>query len=323
MERKSTRENILNMKLFISDKKLSGGPSVFKNKLIKKLNLIGYSLTHDPNEYADMELGFISFKSEKAKKKILRLDGVYYQKHQISMNKEIAYNIKKADGVICQSSFSKQMIEKMICKLSSRTEIIYNGTDISVASNAIANKRFSNLQFVMCADWRNTKRPISSVNGFYKWVKDNNRHDARLVIIGDFSKYINTIDKDIKKYLVCLGDIKNNDIYSVFKSSDFMIHLCFIDSCPNAVVEGLACDLRVLCTNLGGTMELVRESGVVINCDKFNFKPVEKITDNLSSQIVSNGIRDILRTGKQSNIRPDLDMDVTVDKYIKFMDSIK
>lgn len=323
MEWKDTRWCVFVMKLFISANNMSGGPSVFRKKLIKRLDLIGYDLIHDPNEIVDVELGFISFKSKRAKKKILRLDGVYYQKHQISMNKEIAFSIKQADGVICQSIFSKQMIEKMVHKLPKNTEIIYNGTDTNVISKAIENKRFSKLQFVMCSDWRNTKRPLSSVNGFYKWVRDNNRHDAKLVIIGDFNKYIDLIDNDIKKYLICMGNTANNEIYSILKSSDFMIHLCFLDSCPNSVVEGLACGLGVLCTNLGGTRELVRESGVVIDCDKFNFKPLQKISDNLNDKVISEGISNIVNRGKPSILRPDLDIDFVVDKYIKFIKEIQ
>ena len=46
------------------------------------------------------------------------------------------------------------------------------------------------------------------------------------------------------------------------------LHLCHIDSCPNIVIEGLCCGLNVLCSNLGGTQEIVGENGVVLRADK-------------------------------------------------------
>jgi glycosyltransferase involved in cell wall biosynthesis len=310
------------MKIFISEKKLSGGPSVFKELLINSLKNKGYHLVSDVSEKVDIELGFISFKSKNAKKRILRLDGVYYQSHQVSMNSEIKESIKKADAIIYQSEFSKSMVKSMILDTNVPDCVIYNGTDLNKIKLSNPCKKYAKTQFVMCADWRNTKRPMSAIRGFYKWVKDNKVKDTKLVIIGDFGKYKNEILSDYKKNIVLLGNIKNSSIFPILKSSDFMLHLCFIDSCPNSVVEGISCGLPVLCTNLGGTREIVEDYGHVINCDSFNFSAIEKVSDNISPDIVSNGIS-ILYNKNYNNISSkNLDINQVVDKYIKFMESL-
>jgi glycosyltransferase involved in cell wall biosynthesis len=310
------------MKIFISDKKLSGGPSVFKELLKSSLKNKGYHLVLDSSEKVDIELGFISFKSKNAKKRILRLDGVYYQSHQVSMNSEIKDNIKKADAIIYQSEFSKSMVKKMVLDARVPECVIYNGTDLNKIKSASPLKKYGKTQFVMCADWRNTKRPMSAVRGFCKWIKDNKIKDTKLVVMGDFGKYKNEISSDYKNSIILLGDVKNSLIFPVLKSSDFMMHLCFIDSCPNSVVEGISCGLPVLCTNLGGTREIVGDYGHVINCDSFNFSPTEKITDNISPDIVSNGISALCSKNYNNQNSKNLDINMVVDKYIKFMESL-
>lgn len=310
------------MKIFISDKKLSGGPSVFRELLINSIKKRGYHLASDSSESVDIELGFISFKSKNAKKRILRLDGVYYQSHQVSMNSEIKQNIKKADAIIYQSEFSKSMVKNMVLNTSVSDCVIHNGTDLNKIKLTNTVKKHAKTQFVMCADWRNTKRPMSAVMGFCKWIKDNKIKDTKLVIIGDFSKYKNKILGEYKNSIVLLGDVKNSSIFPILKSSDFMLHLCFIDSCPNSVVEGVSCGLPVLCTNLGGTREIVGDYGHVINCDSFNFSPIEKVLDNISPEIVSNGINTLYNKNYDNINIKNLDINEVVDKYIKFMESL-
>ena len=47
-----------------------------------------------------------------------------------------------------------------------------------------------------------------------------------------------------------------------------MIHIAWLDCCPNSVVEGLASGLPVLCSHNGGTKELVKNDGIVIQLEE-------------------------------------------------------
>ena len=58
--------------------------------------------------------------------------------------------------------------------------------------------------------------------------------------------------------------------------ADAMIHLSWLDWCPNSVVEGLGCGLPVLCSSNGGTKELVQESGIIIEIEE-PYKIGEKV----------------------------------------------
>ena len=46
--------------------------------------------------------------------------------------------------------------------------------------------------------------------------------------------------------------------------SDAMIHLAWLDHCPNVVVEAVSQGCPVICTDSGGTKEIIGEGGLVI-----------------------------------------------------------
>lgn len=310
------------MKIFIDDKKLSGGPLVFRDRLIKQFKKRDYIIVHDPDESCDVELGFIVLRSKKAKKKILRLDGVYYQQNQISMNEEIRRSIEKSDAVICQSEFSKNMIEKMVCKLPNQNTVIMNGIDYELIKSSPVGKKYASRQFVMCADWRNTKRPLSAIHGFNKYIKSYGDTDSKLLVIGDFTDYLEKVNKKILVNCIFVNRVENGKIYQHYKSSDYMIHLCYIDSCPNAVVEGVACGLPTLCTNLGGTSEIVGKYGIVMHCDSFNYTSIPKVSDALDPDMVALGIKKLTKLDRNPEYINRLDINITVDKYINFIETI-
>jgi glycosyltransferase involved in cell wall biosynthesis len=102
-----------------------------------------------------------------------------------------------------------------------------------------------------------------------------------------------------------MGLKTNDQILSIMKACDYQIHLSFIDICPNTVIEGLACGLNVLCTNLGGTPELVKDNGVILDVDEFwKTKYLKKSMadlDRLNSKDVAKGIHQLLK----KKTRPD------------------
>ena len=52
-----------------------------------------------------------------------------------------------------------------------------------------------------------------------------------------------------------------------------MIHLAWLDHCPNVVVEALSRGCPVICTDSGGTSELVGRNGIVIpETVRYNFE---------------------------------------------------
>jgi len=302
------------IKLLIDSRKFHGGPFVFRNRISKALSAIdGIKVIRNHREDFDVELSIIRCLSNHGKPIILRLDGCYYDPSALYQNKEISSSIKKSKHIIFQSEFSMKMINSIIPARAKNCSIIHNGIDMNYISSIKSNPSIEPGSFVAVAKWRYNKRPMSTINGFVA-----SGIDRKLYIIGD------GIDNSlINRYKnVCiLGSKTPEETLSIMKSCQYQIHLCHIDSCPNAVVEGLACGLNVLCTNLGGTTELVKKDGIILDIDRWNFIPKKfSNLDKIESRIVADGIYEILKKTKRAD-RQDLDINLVAQKYADIIKS--
>ena len=61
-----------------------------------------------------------------------------------------------------------------------------------------------------------------------------------------------------------MGNINHRLCLEVFSMADVMLHLAWLDHCPNVVVEAISQKCPVICTDSGGTKELVGTGGLII-----------------------------------------------------------
>ena len=251
-------------------------------------------------------------------KRIHRTDGCYFDKGLsgiTGMNKRIAKAIKKADGVIWQSEYSKKLCRGILKARAKKSTIIYNGMDQSVYDGIVIDKMGFEKLFVACAKWRPLKRPKSILQGFLKADIPN----AGLVMIGDFPKTYRIKDKRIKY----VGQLNTRDTYKYYKSSDAIIHISRLDACPNVVIEGLSAGKPIVCNNVGGTPELVGKDGIVLDIDpplEYRIFKMGK-PDYVDPKIIAKGLHEC--ASREWNIsRPDLDMKRCSKQYYEFFKQI-
>ena len=169
------------------------------------------------------------------------------------------------------------------------------------------------LSFACAADWRTNKRPLSTLNGFLNADLDG----SILYVMGkNFPKKVR--DPRVRY----LGAVSKEDVIGVLKSCNFLLHLCHVDSCPNIVVESLACGLSVLHTNLGGTRELVGRNGINIKFDSWNWKPIKSVRDNIPGDIVTDGNGRLISLKKGKIDMDSLSMKTCASKYVEVMRSV-
>lgn len=294
-------------------KERPSGPNMFMSRLIKCLESNhGVVFT---NKKPHIALGVI-FLPQKGAKRIVRVDGCYYNKAYMSggINKAVFNAINKADGVIFQSEFSKKMCLKMLGAKPKLNTVIYNGVDQNWISNIAFNKEYADSKiFIATASWRNSKRPKSIVKSF---IHANIPH-SRLLMIGKIDKKIN------HPAVNYLGKRSSEDIISLLKNSNALIHLCKIESCSNSIIEALSCGIPVVCNNIGGSPELVKNDGIILKCDEpFDFKFIdEKNVDNLDVDIVADGLKKVLNKDWKIS-RPDLDINICAEQYYKFFEMV-
>lgn len=319
----------MSIRLLIQTGKFKGGPNIFRSRLSKCLERdYDIKVVNNIGDKFDIELAFIRRTQKHGKPYLLRASSCYYfNKYKPWNNKPIAKAIDKSDHAIFQSKFAYKLLNRVL-RLESRKlvkqgySIIYNGIDLDYIDDIEPDKSIIPGSFLTCARWDPNKRPLSTIKGFIK--AKTGRHLYIIGGVGVEGKGKNLGTKYGKKseYIHFLGEKTNREVISIMKACDYQIHLSFIDICPNIILEGLSCGLNVLCTNLGGTRELVRNDGVVLEVDKFwktkyLKKRIEDL-DNLRSEVVAGGIKKLL----QNKTKPDVsafDIKLVAKKYAKLI----
>ena len=80
------------------------------------------------------------------------------------------------------------------------------------------------------------------------------------------------VDHDRIHYM---GSLNINDLISMYKASDYFIHLAWLDHCPNVVVDARACGCKIICSNTGGTSEIAGPDAIIIKEQEWDFSPID------------------------------------------------
>lgn len=241
---------------------------------------------------------------------VMRLDGAWINSkmNAESKNKKILKTMSKCKGVIYQSKFSKDVCEKFIGK-HKRSTIIYNGCDPELFKDPFVHSR----PYITTASrWRPHKRLKTTVDCFIE-SELYKTHD--LIVCGE-PDYVRD-NKSVQYF----GKQSIDKVQSIVAGSDFVVHLCYLDCCPNSVVESLVAGKNVLCSNSGGTPEIVKQSGMAIADKEFGFKFIDLYdTPALNKEDV------IGAYNKMTTIpvveRSDLHINNTADQYIEFFKTV-
>jgi len=319
----------MSIRVFIQTDKFKGGPAVFRSRLISALNKFeDIEIITNVQKKFDIELAFIRRVYKHNKPYILRVDGCYYQKDRKSGNRLLEKAILGSKHLIFQSKFSFNLcrhvldIDKRV-KNKLNYSIIHNGIDMEYLRKIKVSQEIEPGSFVAAARWRDNKRTFSIMKGFIKANTERHLYMIGGVGLGAKNNYKAKMKRfaSKSKYVHMLGKKTPKETISILKACDYQIHLCHIDSCPNIVIEGLCCGLNVLCTNLGGTSELVEENGVILDIDKIwegKYLSSSVVLDSLSSKKVAKGIQKLLSVKNKPCVNR-FDIDIVAEKYVKII----
>lgn len=252
------------------------GPNCFAKRLAIQLGNMGITLA-DPDDY-DVALVFIEPTAKLNFKKpfVQRVDGMWFkpEQHKAGMNNNIEWTHRNADLVIHQSDFDRQMLTKWLGE-PKKSVIIRNGIDVQPAnlrSEVLTDirKRFDKV-FVCSANWHPQKRLRDNVEVF-RHIRATQHLSSCLIVLGSNPDY-HVADKGI----FYTGSIRHDLCAEAYSIADWMIHLAWLDHCPNVVVEAIAQACPVICSSEGGTKELAEGgNGVVIpDTEKYDFSLVD------------------------------------------------
>ena len=237
----------------------STGPNTFAHRLASELvENFGVEIV-GKKDFHDIFLCFIEPTVQPTPESSFcqRLDGIWFKPDQFDThNKLIKWAYKNSDAVIWQSEFDKNMTQHHWGDRFGR--VIGNGIKINQVKKSQEfsswRKSFDKL-FVSSASWHRQKRLKENIELFQRL---SSNLDA-LVILGNNPDYI----VESPNIFYC-GQKSHQSCLEIYSAANWMIHLAWLDHCPNVVVEALSQNCPVICTDSGGTKEIVRGNGIIL-----------------------------------------------------------
>ena len=228
------------------------GPWVFAHRLYQELVSTGLSFDKDSIN----RMSIIQGTPEEGKYNILRLDGLYFQKG--GKNRGIFEAYRNYDHIIFQGNFCKLQYEAFT-GIEKPHSVINNGVDDSFFQKEEDLIKTNKPVVVACSKWRRHKRLQEIIQAFCS----EKLQDIELWVINGKG-----FNGETTENIKLLGHTPSSALPKILQSATAMIHLSWLDWCPNSVVEGLASGLPVLCSHNGGTKELVKDDGIVIQLEE-------------------------------------------------------
>lgn len=299
------------------------GPNTFASRLAKALIEMGHDLTED--EHADVSLVFIEPSGKPLAPKIVqRLDGIWFKPNEFqTKNVRIRSLYEKANGVIWQSEFDRSMTTKHFgYRAGGVDRVIGNGVDLNVISNVtipeLAKIRSTyDKVFVCSSNWHAQKRLKANIR-LFDHLRRTQFPNSCLFIMGSNPDVMTT-----DPHVFYTGSQPPEVYMQVFAVADWMIHLAWADHCPNVVVEALSQGTPVICSDVGGTKELVGAYGLVLKETQYDFELadydnppvpyVEQVTNLPSRHDLDHAYADVL---------PLIDIRKAAQKYVSLFEEI-
>jgi glycosyltransferase involved in cell wall biosynthesis len=200
-------------------------------------------------------------------KVVQRLDGIWFSPKDFeARNAAIKDLYLSCDRVVWQSHFDKGMTNRWWGERPGT--VIHNGIATPSGSKLFPLAK-KGKKFACVASWHRQKRLKENIDMFLHIA--GNDPEAYLYVVGAPDCYIN------HPQVGFLGPRGSQDVAEVLYHSDWLIHLAWLDHCPNAVVEALAWGCGVIASNSGGTWELLDpEHDVIINeTGRYDFELTE------------------------------------------------
>lgn len=254
----------------------STGPNTFANRLAKKLFELGHEVVLDCQN-APVSLVFIEPSGAMLAKHIVqRLDGVWFKPWEFDVKNEKIYELySRASNVVFQSLFDKEFVERRWGGSEDRWRshpIIGNGIELKPIKEltipALIDMRAKYDQIYVCSsNWHAQKRLESNVKLFHHLCKKH--PNSCLIIMGDHPDH-----RVASPNIFYTGSIPPEIYTEIYSAANWMLHLAWADHCPNVVVEALSQGTPVVCSEVGGTKELIYNGayGAVLKEQPYNYE---------------------------------------------------
>lgn len=196
------------------------------------------------------------------KKVIIRLDGIpeAWRNPRIDIAGRMRGWCQEANGIVYQSLFTKEMLEKPLGLKGKLSEVIYNGTDDEVFKSNGETVALPKGKKILSVLWRQdpNKRWDEVLMRFRREYQENK--DSVLVMVGDFPNQEYDFGFLFGERYVHFPKVNAEGMAKIMRSCDEFWFPSFADPCPNTLIEAIMCGLRVrFVPSFGGAKEIMNK----------------------------------------------------------------
>ncbi|HSN73916.1 MAG TPA: glycosyltransferase family 4 protein [Anaerolineae bacterium] len=191
----------------------------------------------------------------------------------MAQNYRLQRDLLMSDFIIYQSVFSKHLADQYLYRRQDGFAVIHNGVDLQHFHPGLPRRgrlRLLSLGVLRDEYMLGTVLPVFA----HLWQ----RFDLELHVVGSLAPICwRQIEAFRQNYpeasdrIQVVDSVNNDDLPRYIQQSDLLVHPRLGDSCPNVVIEAMACGVPVVCGSWGGTSELVGEGGVVVPTGQWTY----------------------------------------------------
>lgn len=215
--------------------------------------------------------------------------------------------LKKAHKIICISNTTKEDLLKIYKVDESKVYMVHNGYDEELFNTENINgeilKKYSiDYEYMVMVGASYPHKNLDSAIKAFKELRD--RKGCKLVIIGKSSPYIEKLkvlaeELEIKEEVVFLGYVGDEDLKTLYNKAKAFVYPTLYEGFGLPILEAVACDTLVLCSNNSSLPEVYGEDGESVI--SFNPESVEEIKTAMERVLEEDpAIEDIKRKGREN-----------------------
>lgn len=249
-----------------------GGPRVKVTRLKKHFpqSLLRFNAVYVLSNYSLLDRKDIELLKKSRTPIILNQNGVYwpgwYGTGWSAKNSPNALIYENSDYVFWQSNFAREAARNFLAPLDPKGEILYNAVDLYEFFPASERSGGNEFTFLVAGNFTlSTFYQVESALEAFSILKKKSSLRIGLKIAGLTSllrrKSLEfATELGIAQHVTLIGKFNQDQAPDLLRSVDAYLALKYMDTCPNLVIEALACGLPIIFSNTGGTKELVDES---------------------------------------------------------------
>ncbi len=324
------------MKIFLNmNGRGRGGPQVWASRFRSALEGRGYGVTHDiRKKYAAalFSIGTDGMESVQRRRRraVYRVAGCYLpewfeamgmtmQPEHHAVNEGVRHGLEHADCVVYQSRWAKKQLDEVLYRRESDYVIVHNGVNTRAFSPGPADSADGEVlgvvgEFRFEYQLRTVFEACRLLGGSTRVVAVGSPNSEELEDC--LERYAH--DPDLKQRIRHISRVPPEELPALYRRMTVLLHPVAGDSCPNVVVEALACGVPVVCPAFGGTSELVGDGGEIFDCAPWKYDDEFIRAMSEAAQRVLTNRREYSERARQraTNV---LDIGPMTDQYLEAM----